>query len=120
MSYRDAARRALNSSAARRAQNQYLNAIKRRNRAIEQFHDVEHLLGALRAPAIDALAKDAKDAVLLALLEEHQRGRDGGAFALLAVAMFPSLDRIYRSRVHRADEHDDLWGRVVAAFAEAI
>lgn len=119
MSYRDEARRALESSAARRAQNEYLKQIKERHEALKQYEDVEDLLAVLRDPAANA---DTKDAALLALLVEHQRGGGGGggAFALLAVAMFPALDRIYRSRVQRAAEHDDLWGRVVEAFTEAI
>jgi hypothetical protein len=117
MSYRDEARRALESSAARGAQNEYLKLIRERHQALKEFDDVEALLDVLRDPAANA---DTKDEVLLALLAEHQRGAGGGAFALLAVAMFPALDRIYRSRVQRAEEHDDLWGRVVGAFAEAI
>lgn len=117
MSYRDEARRALESSAARRAHSEYLKQIQERHEALKRFDGVEQLLDALRDPAADA---DTKDATLLALLVEHQRGGGGGAFALLAVAMFPALDRIYRSRVQRTREHDDLWGRVVEAFAEAI
>jgi len=118
MSYRDEARRALESSAARRAHDQYLKQIRDRHQALKKFDDVEDLLDVLRDPAADA---DTKDATLIALLEEHQRGvGGGGAFALIAVAMFPALDRIYRSRVLRADEHDDLWGRVVEAFADAL
>jgi len=117
MSYRDEARRALESSAARRAHDEYLKQIRDRHPALKQFEDVEDLLDALRDPSADA---DTKDATLVALLEDHQRSGGGGAFALLAVAMFPVLDRIYRSRVVRAAEHDDLWGRVVEAFAEAL
>ncbi len=117
MSYRDEARRALESSAACSAQNQYLKQIRERHRGLQQFDDVEDLLDVLREPAADA---DTKDAALLALLDEHQCGAGGSAFALLAVAMFPALDRIYRSRVQRSEEHDDLWGRVVEAFAEAL
>lgn len=117
MSYRDEARRALESSAARRAHDEYLKEIRDRHQALKQFEDVEDLLALLRDPVADA---DTKDGVLLALLDEHQRRGGGGAFALIAVAMFPALDRIYRSRVLRADEHDDLWGRVVEAFAEAL
>ena len=117
MSYRDEARRALESSAARRAHDEYLKQIRDRHQALKQFDDIEDLLDVLRDPVADA---DTKDATLLALLEEHQRAGGGGAFALIAVAMFPALDRIYRSRVLRADEHDDLWGRVVEAFADAL
>lgn len=117
MSYRDEARRALESSAARRSHDEYLNQIKERHEALKQFEDVEELLELLRDAGANA---DTKDAVLIALLEEYQGGRGGGAFALLAVAMFPVLDRIYRTRVLRAAEHDDLWGRVVEAFAEAL
>lgn len=117
MSYRDQARRALESSAAKRAHDEYLKQIRDRHQALRQFEDVEDLLQCLRDPEADA---DTKDHALLALLDEHQRGRGGGAFALIAVAMFPALDRIYRSRVLRSQEHDDLWGRVVEAFAEAL
>src|SRR5690606_452075 len=117
MSYRDEVRRALESSAARRSHDEYLKQIKDRHQALARLDDVEELLDVLRDPAASA---DAKDAALIALVEEHQRGVGGGAFALIAVAMFPALDRIYRSRVHRASEHDDLWGRVVGAFAEAL
>lgn len=117
MSYRDEVRRALESSAARRAHDEYLKQIAERHEALNQFDNVEELLDVLRDREGD---DDPKDAALIALLEEHQRGDGGGAFALLAVAMFPALDRIYRQRVQRADDHDDLWGRVVEAFAEAI
>jgi hypothetical protein len=117
MSYRDEARRALESSAARRAHDEYLKQIRDQHQALKQFDDINDLLDVLRDPAADA---DTKDATLLALLVEHQRCAGGGAFALLAVAMFPAVDRIYRSRVHRTREHDDLWGRVVEAFAEAL
>lgn len=117
MSYRDEVRRALESSAARRAHDEYLKQIAERHEALKQFENVEELLDVLRDREGD---DDPKDAALIALLEEHQRGDGGGAFAVLAVAMFPALDRIYRQRVQRADDHDDLWGRVVEAFAEAI
>jgi DNA-directed RNA polymerase specialized sigma24 family protein len=117
MSYRDEARRALESSAAQRAHDEYLKQIKEQHPALRRLAGVDELLALLRNPEADA---DTKDAVLIALLEEHQRGRGGGAFALLAVAMFPVLDRIYRARVLRTQEHDDLWGRVVEAFAEAL
>ncbi len=116
-SYRDEARRALESSAARDTQNQYLTQIQTRHPPLEEFESVEDLLDLLRDPLGSA---DRKDAALLALLEEHQASSGGGAFALLAIAMFPSLDHIYRSRLHRSDEADDLWGRVVGAFAEAL
>jgi hypothetical protein len=116
-SYRDEARRALESSVARKAHNEYLKQIQERHEALKRFDDVGQLLDVLRDPAGDA---DWKDATLLALLIEHQSGSGGGAFALLAVAMFPALDRIYRGRVQRTREHDDLWGRVVEAFADAI
>ena len=116
-SYRDEARRALESSAARAVQNEYLQQIKDRHPALRHLDDVEDVLDVLRDASADAAAKDA---LLLALLEEHQRAGGGGAFALLAVAMFPALDHIYRGRLHRSPEADDLWGRVVGAFAEAI
>jgi hypothetical protein len=121
MSYRDEARRALESSAARKAHDEYLKQIRDRHPALKRFEDVDDLLDVLRDPAEDAATKAAHDATLIALIEEHQRGGGGGGpFALIAVAMFPALDRIYRNRVLRADEHDDLWGRVVEAFADAL
>jgi hypothetical protein len=116
MSYRDEVRRALESTAARQTQNRYLCQIRDRHPALQQFEDVHELLDLLRDPRADA---DQKDAALLALLKEHQRGPGGGAFALLAVAMFPALDRIYRARL-RGGEPDDLWGRVVGGFTEAL
>lgn len=128
MSYRDEARRALESSAARTVQNEYLTKIKQRHPALEAIHDVDDLLALLRDPRADP---DRKDAVLLALLKEHQR-EGGEAFALLAVAMFPKLEHIHRARCHRVttgarkhlsllrEEVNDLWGRVVGAFAEAL
>jgi DNA-directed RNA polymerase specialized sigma24 family protein len=128
MSYRDEARRALESSAARSVQNEYLTTIKERHRALEALRDVDDLLALLRDPSADL---DRKDAILLALLKEHQR-EGGEAFALLAVAMFPKLDHIHRMRCHRyaggarkhpsetREEVDDFWGRVVGAFAEAL
>ena len=116
-SYRDEARRALESSVARESQNQYLQQIQTRHPSLEGFESVEDLFDMLRDPLGNA---DRKDAVLLALLKEHQASSGGSAFALLAIAMFPALDHIYRSRLHRVREADDLWGRVVGAFAEAI
>lgn len=117
MSYRDEVRRALESSAARNTQNEYLKQIAERQPALKKFETVNELLDELRDREGD---DDPKDAALLALLEEHQRGSNGGAFTILAVAMFPALDRIYRQRVQRADDHDDLWGLVVESFAEAL
>jgi len=116
-SYRDEARRALESSVARESQNKYLNQIKTRHPSLQGFESTDALLNCLRDPIQDA---DQKDAILLALLVEHQASSDGGAFALLAIAMFPALDHIYRERLHRVLEADDLWGRIVGAFAEAI
>jgi DNA-directed RNA polymerase specialized sigma24 family protein len=117
VSYRDQARRALESSAARSTQNNYLKQIRARHRALERLEDVEDLLDILRNPGADA---GAKDALLLALLDEYQRAQGGPAFALLAAAMFPALDHVYRARLRRGGEADDLWGRVVGAFAEAL
>ena len=117
MSYRDKTRCAFETKSARRAQNEYLNLIKERHSALKAFADVEELLETLRDKAGHP---ETKDAVLLALLEEHQQENGGGPFTLLAVAMFPVLDRIYRNRVQRAKEHDDLWGQVVGAFVEAL
>lgn len=116
-SYRDDARRALESSVARESQNRYLTRIQSRYSSLQGFERVDALLEFLRDPLRDA---EQKDAILLALLVEHQASSDGGAFALLAIAMFPALDHIYRERLHRVLEADDLWGRVVSAFAEAI
>ncbi len=128
MSYKDEARRALESSAARSVQNEYLTNIKQRHPALEARRDIDDLLALLRDPRADL---DRKDAILLALLKEHQR-EGGEAFALLAVAMFPKLDHIHRVRCHRyaggarkrpsetREEMDDFWGRVVGAFAEAL
>lgn len=119
MSYRDEARRDLESNAARKVQNEYLNEAKTRHEALKQFETVDDLLALLRERDGDP---DKKDAALLALVVEHQRGGGGRAFALLAVAMFPKLDRIYNARRHPLDEdeYDDLWGRIVGAFAEAL
>ena len=116
MSYRDEVRRALESTAARQTQNRYLSQIQDRHPALQRLNDVDELLDLLRDRRGDA---DQKDAALLALVTEHHRGRGGGAFALLAVAMFPALDRIYRTRL-RGGEPDDLWGRVVGGFTEAL
>ena len=80
MSYRDEARRALESSAARRAHDEYLKKIRDQHQTLRQFDDVDDLLELLRDPETDA---DTKDAVLLALLEEHQQRGGGGAFALI-------------------------------------
>jgi hypothetical protein len=117
MSYRDEARRALESRAAHRKHDQYLQQIKHQHPALKRFENVDELLDHLRDPEADP---DVKDAALLALIEEHQRAGGGGAFALLAVAMFPALDRIYKARTYQTGDHDDLWGRVVEAFAEAL
>jgi DNA-directed RNA polymerase specialized sigma24 family protein len=119
MPYRDEARRALECSAARKAQNSYLTEAKARHEALAAFPDVDALLALLRNRDGD---HDQKDAALLALVSEHQGGHDGRAFALLAVAMFPKLDRIYNTRRRglAGPEHDELWGRIVEAFAEAL
>lgn len=116
MSYRDKARRALESSAARTVQNEFLKQISVHHAALKDVEDVDALVALLRDVEANM---DRKDAILLALVEEHQRG-GGVAFALLAVAMFPALDRLYRTRLHRTPEHDDFWGCIVAAFAEAL
>lgn len=114
MSYRDEARRALESSAAREVQNEFLSRAKQRHEALRQFTSVDKLLGFLQP----STSKDAKDAVLLALVQEHQRG-EGQAFALIAVAMFQKLEHLYITRA-QGDEPDDLWGRIVGAFVEAL
>lgn len=128
MSYKDEARRALESSAARSVQNEYLKTLQDQHPALKEVRDVDDLLALLREPRADP---DRKDAVLLALIKEHQR--DGGeAFALLAVAMFPKLEDIHRVRYRRVaglgahgpsttrEMIDDFWGRVIGAFAEAL
>ncbi|MBI3184684.1 MAG: sigma-70 family RNA polymerase sigma factor [Myxococcales bacterium] len=122
MSYRDEARRDLESNAARKVQNEYLNEAKTRHEALRQFETVDDLLVLLRNRDADPDKNDKKDVALLALVVEHQQGSGGRAFALLAVAMFPKLDRIYNARRHVLDkrEHDDLWGRIVDAFADAL
>lgn len=116
MSYRNAARRALESSAARAKQNQFIQLLSSKHRAYEGIADVDALIATLRDVGGN---KERKDALLLALIVEHQ-AQGGMAFVLLATAMFPVLDKLYRSRVHRFREHDDLWGRIVGAFAEAL
>lgn len=116
MSYRDKARRALESNAARTVQNEFLKQVRVHHAALKEIEDVDALVALLRD--VEA-SMDRKDAILLALVQEHQRG-GGAAFALLAVAMFPALDRLYRTRLHRTPEHDDFWGRIVGAFAEAL
>lgn len=116
MSYRNAARRALESSASRAKQNQFIQLLSSKHKAYEDIADVDALISTLRD--VDG-NKERKDALLLALIIEHQ-AQGGMAFALLATAMFPVLDKLYRSRVHRFREHDDLWGRIVGAFAEAL
>jgi len=117
VSFRDEARRALESSVSRSTQNQHLTRIKERHPALSAFAGVEDLVGFLRSPAGDL---DRKDEVLLALVEEHQRDGRSGAFAILMVAMFPALDRIYRSRVSKAQDHDELWARIVDEFGAAL
>lgn len=125
MSYLDESRRALESSAARKVQNEFLQTIRNRYPAIRPFADVDELLLLLRDPEGDM---DRKDGALHALLEEHQRAGGGGAFALLAVAMFPKIEHIYRTRCHHTVGRtqapqvglDDFWGCVVGAFAEAL
>ena len=119
MPYRDEARRALESSAARKVQTEFLNDAKTRHEALASFADVADLLALLRDRDAD---RDRKDAALLVLVVEHQADRDGRAFALLAVAMFPVLDRVFNARRRRlaGREHDELWGRIVEAFAEAL
>ncbi len=116
-SYRDEARRALESSAAHQTQSQYLKHIQSRHPTLNGFKGVEELLALLRNPLGSA---NRKDAALLALVKEHQASSGGGALALLATAMFPALDHIYRTRLRRGGDADDLWGRVVGAFAEAL
>jgi len=113
VSYRDDARCALESSAERSKQNQHLTEIQERRPELGGVVGVDGLLALLRDPAAD---RDRKDAVLLALVEERKRG----SFPLLMVALFPALDRIYRARLRRGEDFDDVWGQVVGAFAEAV
>lgn len=116
MSYRNAARRALESSDARAKQNLFIQSLSTNYAAYQSIRDLDELIATLRDVNAN---KEHKDALLLALIIEHQ-ARGGIAFALLASAMFPALDKLYRTRVHRVREHDDLWGRIVGAFAEAL
>lgn len=116
MSYRDQARRALESSDARHNQNQFIHRIRHHHAALQGIETVTELIALLWDVNED---KDRKDAVLLALVKEHQRG-GGPAFSILATAMFPALDRLYRSRLHRHRDHDDFWGRIVSAFVDAL
>ena len=115
MSYRDEARRALESSAARSSQNKQLNQAQEHQPVLRQFEGVDDLLVLLRDRAADP---DRKDAALLALVEEHQRG--AGTFAVLLLAMLPALDRAYRMRVRAAPDHDELWARIVSSFLETL
>lgn len=116
MSYRNAARRALESSASRAKQNQFIQSLSSKYEAYKTIADVDELIATLRDISGN---RESKDALLLALIIEHQ-ANGGVAFALLATAMFPVLDKLYRTRLHRVREHDDLWGRIVGAFAEAL
>lgn len=116
MSYRNAARRALESSGARAKQNLFIQSLSTHYAAYQFINNVDELIATLRDVSGN---KEYKDALLLALIIEYQ-SRGGMAFALLASAMFPVLDKLYRSRVHRFREHDDLWGRIVGSFAEAL
>lgn len=117
MSYRDEARCAFESSAARKVQDQFFREIQSRYPGLQPFANVNELLAFVRDPKTD---RERKDAALLALVEEHQRAGGGGAFGLLAVAMFPMLDHLHRARWRGFAMADDLWGRIVAAFAEAL
>ncbi len=119
MSYRDEARRALESESARARQSSTLGGIKPRRSALERFDTIEDLLSFLRDTGAE---KDVKDAALLELLREHQDAPSSGAFVILAAAMLPMLDRLYGARLSRVTkrEQDDLWSRVFAAFTESV
>lgn len=116
--YRDQVRRDLDSNAARKVQNEFLEEAKARHEALRRFSDVDALLAFLRDRDADP---DVKDAALLALVVEHQRG-GRGAYGLVAVVMYPALDHLYKARARGLDdrERDDLWSDVVAAFGEAL
>lgn len=119
MAYRDEARRALESQRARTQQNTSFGSMKPARSALDPFDTVDELLAFLRDPSED---RDRKDRVLLELIAEQQTAPRSGAFAILSAAMFPMLDRLYRSRVRyvRPSERDELWSRVFSAFAEAV
>ena len=117
MSYRDDVRSSLESSSARSKQNHQLNQLKGRCPALGEVADVDGLLARLRDPSCDV---GWKTAALLSLVEEHQRDGRSGAFDLLLVAMFPALDRIYRTRVRGSREHDGLWGDILEGFTGVL
>ncbi len=122
MSYRDHTRRALNSENARTQREKYYQRIRKRHVALQSFASVDALVRELHDPGSD---RDRKDNVLLALIEEHQRGGAGEAFALLARALFPAVEHaflILRRRRRWLEDMDDseLWGRIVGAFIDTL
>ena len=119
MHYRDEVRRHLKSKPARIKQTEFLNEVKERHPVLQRFFNADDLLAFLRNRKADM---EIKDAALLALVMEHQRGGSGSPFTLLAVVMFPKLDRLYNGHRHKLVEadYDDLWGNIVGAFVDAL
>lgn len=122
MPYRQESRRVFQSTEARPRQNEFLHRITARHGALLAFADVDALFEALRDPATPG---ELKDAVLLALVKEHQRGESGDPFALLAAALFPAIEHVYhmearRQRAAGVEDDDELWGELVGAFVDVL
>jgi hypothetical protein len=117
MGYRNSVKSQLYATSQLRLQSEHLQLLRGRVRALRRYRDFEALLGVLRSP--DG-RYDQKDAVLLGLVEEHQRSAGGPALSMLSVLMFPALDNIYYRRRWWSQDPDDVWAQVFGAFVKAL
>jgi hypothetical protein len=119
MSYRDDAFQAFESDAARKQQTSTLESLKQAYPPLARYRSIADLLDVLR----NGDGEDGpKDEALLTLVAAHKSQPRSGAFTLLVVAMLPALDRMYKGRIRgvHSDDRNELWSRILAAFAEAV
>src|SRR5688500_12824039 len=116
MSYRDDAFLAYESDAARKQQTSALETLKVPYPPLGVYRTMTDLLDVLRAGDGE---DGPKDEALVALVAAHKSQPRSGAFTILVAAMLPSLDRMYKGRVRGmpVEDRDELWSRILGAFA---
>ena len=117
MRYRNSVKNQFCSTNQIRLQSGHLRLLRRRVRALRQYSDFDALLAVHRNPDGHYAQKDA---VLLGLVEEHQRSAGGPALSMLSVLMFPALDHIYYRRWWWSRDRDDVWAQVFGAFVTVL
>jgi hypothetical protein len=117
MHFRNSVKNRFCSTCQIRLQSGHLRLLRRRVRALRRYRDFEALLAVHRTPDGHYAQKDA---VLLGLVEEHQRSAGGPALSMLSVLMFPALDHIYFRRWWWSRDRDDVWAQVFDAFVKAL